>query len=54
MVINRLKDYNRIVKSINKRYEIWRMLKNDKNSSKEERNTARVVSKEYKYLLDDI
>jgi len=49
MVINRLKDYNRIVKSINKRYEVWNTLK--KKDLTLNKDVVNSVLKEYRFLI---
>lgn len=49
MRYNRIKEYNSLVKIINSRYNVWRILK--KEDSEVDKKIIKTVLKEYKYLL---
>lgn len=49
MRYNRIKEYNSLVKIIDSRYNVWRILK--KEDSEVDKKIIKTVLKEYKYLL---
>ena len=49
MRYNRIKEYNSLVKVIDSRYNVWRILK--KEDSEVDKKIIKTVLKEYKYLL---